>query len=105
MTRVLATLAILGLIVGSFVSPARAGIVESTAMTMAGDRPCCHGEAGPNCAKGCPLAIMCFATSLPATATPTCATRRIAIPGILFTRNDALLSGVGHSPPRKPPRI
>jgi hypothetical protein len=104
MTRVLAALAILGLIVGSFVTPARAGIVDQTTMRMAGDMPCCHGKAGPNCAKGCPLAIMCFVTSLPTVAISTSAWRPIVGREVLFPRNDALLIGVDRSPPRKPPR-
>lgn len=105
MTRVLALLAILGLIVGSFVTPARAGIIDSTMTTMAGDMPCCHGEAAPNCAKGCPMAIMCFVINLPTQAIPTSATQRIASREVLFPRNGAQLIGVDRSPPRKPPRI
>jgi len=98
-------LAILGLIVGSFVAPARATTVNSTAMTMAGDMPCCPDKKAPICAKGCPLAIMCFATSLPSAAAPPAAAQHIANHEVLFPRDDVLLTGVGRSPPRKPPRI
>jgi hypothetical protein len=105
MTRFLPVLTILGLIVGSFVTPAQARIVESTTMAMADDLPCCPGETGGNCAKDCSLAIMCFVTSLPSATLPTLAAPRIADDEAVFPRDDILLTGVSHSPPRRPPRI
>ncbi|MBI1866766.1 MAG: hypothetical protein HYS06_00450 [Methylocystis sp.] len=105
MTRVLAMLAIFGLIVGSFVTPARAMAVDSPAMTMAGDMPDCPEKKAPDCAKDCPLAIMCLATSLPAAAISFHAAPRTASVEVLFPLDDALITGVGASPPRRPPRI
>ncbi|GLI95864.1 hypothetical protein [Methylocystis echinoides] len=105
MTRVLATLAVLGLIVGSFVAPVQAKIVDSTAVTMAGDMPCCHGDKAPDCAKGCPLAIMCFAASLPAGAISAYAAKRIESLEVLPPFDDALVISIGSSPPERPPRI
>ncbi|MCQ4191076.1 hypothetical protein [Methylocystis suflitae] len=98
-------LAILGLIAGSFVTPARATAVGSTAMTMADDMPCCPDKTAPNCAKGCPLAIMCFAASLPAAAISAVAAPNIARLDVLSPLDDAFIAGVGGAPPRRPPRV
>jgi hypothetical protein len=103
-TRVLAVLAILGLIVGSFVAPAGAKPADSAAVTMAGDMPCCHGNKAPDCAKGCPLAIMCFTASLSAGAAPAIAAPRLVSFNVTIPHDDAVMNGVGGSPPRRPPR-
>jgi hypothetical protein len=103
-TRLLAALTILGLIVGSHVTPAQAKIVDSTTVAMAHDKRCCPGEKTPNCAKDCPLAIMCFVTSLPPAALSAITTPRIATM-VVFPQGETLLTGVSHSPLRRPPRI
>jgi hypothetical protein len=108
MTRVLAMLAILGLIVGSFVAPTQAKTVDATNMTMnaamPGDMPCCHDKRALDCAKGCPLAIMCFAVSLPAGAVSSLAASRIVIFESTLPLDDAVMNGVSESPPKRPPR-
>jgi hypothetical protein len=102
MTRLLAALAILGLIVGSFAAPTQARIAN--AVSVSSDMPCCVDKAAPDCVKSCPLAIMCFDTSLPVAATAVAA-RRVASDAIFFLHGDAPLRGVGCSPPRRPPRL
>jgi hypothetical protein len=98
-------LAILGLIVGSFVAPARAMTIHSPAMTMAGAMPDCPHKQTPGNAQDCPLAIMCFAASLPAAPPPALAAPRIASLEVLFPLDDALMASVGGPPLRRPPRI
>jgi hypothetical protein len=72
---------------------------------MAGDMPDCPDKYAPDCVKDCPLAIMCFAASLPSAPPPALAAPRIASLEVLFPLDDALMASVGGSPPRKPPRI
>jgi len=105
--RLLAIIAIVGLVVSPVVTPAAAG---SLPMLMAddasmADMPCCPDtEKGNNC-QDCPLPAMC--TLAVAQLVPPSATvilRHPATRHLFAAHDDPKLDGLGGRPPDHPPR-
>ena len=105
LNRLLALLAIIGLIAGAVNVPANAMVSASSAMTMTGEMPCCPDKTMPDCGKTCPLIIMCFAPSLPATPAAFLPVRRDTMRLALAPDDESLVEGAASFPLRRPPRI
>ena len=107
-SKLLAGLAVLGLLLAPLARPAMAATMLSAAdhaaMEMPADMPCCP-EQGPakDCAKDCPLMATCMASlqALPPIA-------RLFVPlkaaGRLLSGNDADPAGLSNGPPQRPPK-
>jgi hypothetical protein len=107
--KLLAALAVLGLLLAPLARPAMAATMQAAAdhavMDMPADMPCCP-EQGPakDCAKRCPLMATCMASSLQ--AMPPAASLYIPPKAgeILLSGNDAALAGLNTGPPQRPPK-
>ena len=108
-SKLLAALAVLGLLLAPLARPAMAATMLSAAdhaaMGMPADMPCCP-EQGPakDCAKDCPLMATCMVGSVQ--ALPPVA-RLFAPPkaaGPLLSGNDADPAGLSTGPPQRPPK-
>jgi hypothetical protein len=111
-SRLLAVLAVLGLIAGPFalrVPPAGpdqivAAAINGDSADMPDGMPCCpetHKKA--DCAKDCPFMAVCAGTVLPpangvALAAPT------ALLALISPAQDAKLKGLAQGPPARPPK-
>ncbi|WP_394108467.1 hypothetical protein [Xanthobacter autotrophicus] len=109
--RLLAILAIVGLIAGPFTAPVSgAAMAAASAMSMpemAGDMPCCPDEtpAVPNCQKTCPLMALCMAKWF--SVAPTLS----SLSFVFWDRSDAMRpasdvlgDALAIEPPARPPR-
>ena len=105
-TRLLAILAILGLVLAPFTSSAVAGGMAAPVATadgamdmasMGGDMPCCPPEKPvmPDCQKACPLATLCLAKIVQGILPGDAVSARFGI---------ALALIPGHVAPLPPPR-
>lgn len=92
--------------------PASMANMDMAGMDMAamdssmGDMPCCPSDEAPapDCAKACPLMMLCMAKCFQGTgsANPTHITYALA--GFLIPGNDEIAPGLSQSPPARPPR-
>lgn len=76
-------------------------------MSMAGmeDMPCCPDEAPSNdCAKTCPLMMLCMAKCFQGMPFATSAAISFTLAGFIVPGNDALLRSLAPPPPARPPR-
>lgn len=107
--RLIAFLALTGLVLGPFARPAEAlapAAAEQADMAMPDGMPCCPDEMPmKDCAKkDCPLMNVCMATALQALLPATALNFPQLAAVILHGTSDAGLSGLASGPPPRPPR-
>ncbi|TLX44900.1 hypothetical protein FBQ73_00250 [Xanthobacter autotrophicus] len=109
--RLLAILAIVGLIAGPFTAPVSGAATAATsAMSMpemAGDMPCCPDEtpAVPDCQKTCPLMALCMAKCF--SVAPTLSSLAFIFwdwSDAMRPASDVLGDALAVEPPARPPR-
>ena len=108
--RLLAVIAVAGLVAAPLVTPAAAkalAVAEMTDMSaMAGDMQCCPDGQKTNSCQDCPLVAMCMLTIAQAGPSPTegiqisFQTRRLT-----FALVDLIGDGLLGTPPDHPPRL
>lgn len=103
----LVVLALFGLVVTPLAAAAAVPAMNMPAMaSMSDGMPCCPDDkpAVPDCAKNCPLAVLCVTSlvSTPAVAAPALLLRAPLGDKFLNGRDVALASLVGKPPPRPP---
>ena len=111
--HVLATLALLGLVLSPLAWPVMAmdsgGMAQGVDMagnaaTDMTDMPCCpDGAPKPDCAKVCPLLAMCMAKTFQSTPYASGPVRALTIAHTVLPRDDAKLHGIAQAPPPRPP--
>jgi len=108
-SRLLATLAIVGLIASPLVTPAAAKSLSAAEVSdmsaMSADMPCCPEAQKSNDCQDCPLRAMC--TLGVAQAQPPVATGILTpLPSyrLLTALDDRIVDGLDGSPPDHPPR-
>jgi hypothetical protein len=111
-SRLLAVLALVGLIVGPLAPRAAlaasdqiiAATADSSSADMPDGMPCCpEKQKNPDCAKDCPFTAVCAGTAFPPVrgvvlAAPT------ALPALIGPVQAAKLQGLAHGPPARPPK-
>jgi hypothetical protein len=119
-TRLLAILAIVGIVVAPFAAPAVAGgMAAPMAMADAGadmtsmdgdmaiaDMPCCPPAKPvmPDCQKACPLATLCLAKIVQGIMPMNAVPARFSIAQALIPGNDANPDTLAPIPPPRPPQ-
>ena len=120
LARLLAALAVLGLLAAPLATPASAmtmpGTVHALAiasdssgqlhseMAMPEEMPCCPDKAPiSDCSKDCPLMTLCLGMVL---NLPTGAALLLPVgyTGLVFPQSDTALTSLGYGPPPRPPR-
>jgi hypothetical protein len=116
--RLLAILAIVGLVLGPIARPAMAmpasmhtgaasdqAMVDEAAMTMPEDMPCCPKKSPvPDCGRDCPFLAMCtmqFCNTVQA----ACLVVPLGMTRVFLPGNDSDVAGLSQGPPPRPPRI
>ena len=102
--RILCARAVLGLISGSLVAPAKA-VPKIASMSMADNMPCCPEKQLPDCGKSCPLAVLCLSPSVPAVPAMVGVIARFMREEAFIPQADLLIAGLGAPPLQRPPRI
>jgi hypothetical protein len=112
--RVLAALALLGMILAPLARPAMAmdsgaaahgGVAAHATMDMA-DMPCCPDEPPmPGCGKDCPWMAVCSTLSLYDVPRGALLVRPVALASVVAPPNEAAPSGLTQRPPPRPPKI
>jgi hypothetical protein len=110
--HLLAALAWLGLVLAPLATPTRAmasvpmaaASVDTGAMDMSGDMPCCpQAQKAPDCAKDCPFIALCAGMAFPI-ANTAAVNAPATVLAALAPHDDAKLSGLAQGPPAKPPK-
>jgi hypothetical protein len=103
-TRLLAILAIVGIVVAPFAAPAVAGGMAAP-MAIA-DMPCCPPAKPvmPDCQKACPLATLCLAKIVQGIMPMNAVPARFSIAQALIPGNDANPDTLAPIPPPRPPQ-
>jgi hypothetical protein len=119
MGRVLAVLAVAGLVLVPIKRPAMAMSVATDMHASMGDAmtagsviadaademPCCPSKpALPDCSKDCPLIALCGTAPLHF-VTQTGLIISVTFVSIVFPRDHSALVSIAQSPPRRPPKI
>jgi hypothetical protein len=114
--RILAVLAIVGLVLAPVVRPAMAvskdthaamssSAVDTVIADAADDMPCCPSEpAPPDCSKDCPLMALCVTAPIhfvSQTGLPV----PLTFVTVVFPGAHSDLVSIAQSPPRRPPKI
>lgn len=108
--RLLAILAIAGLLTAPMATPSRAAAADDMSMATTSEMaamPCCPDEkpAVPDCSKDCPLAVLCLAKCCPGVAPAAAGVlARIALVEVKTPRDDIWQELFPDPPPPKPPR-
>jgi hypothetical protein len=117
--RVLAVLAVAGLVVAPITRPVMAMSVptdmpasmgdamapDSVVADAADDMPCCPGKPTlPDCSKDCPLVALCVTAPL-YFVSQTSLVAPVTFVSIVFSRDQSDLVSVAQTPPRRPPKI
>jgi hypothetical protein len=102
--RLLALLAVIGLVLGPLAPSATA--MPAAQMDMSADMPCCPDEApAKDCAgKLCPLLGVCMSIALQALLPGSAFALRDSDTAIVPGTNDIGLSGLASGPPPRPPK-
>ena len=100
-------LALLGLVLAPLAASSTVPVMAAEAMaSMPDGMPCCPDDkpAVPDCAKDCPLAVLCITSlvSIPAVDAPSLLLREPLGDKFLNGRDIVLASLVGEPPPRPP---
>jgi hypothetical protein len=106
-SRFLLALALFGLVLAPLAASSAVPAMAAQAMgSMPDGMPCCPDDqpAAPDCAKDCPLAVLCLSglVSVPAPETPTFLLHLPIGDEFLAGREAVLSSLVGEPPPRPP---
>jgi hypothetical protein len=107
LTRALASLALIGLLVTPISGPVAAGPAQSAmSMDMPDDMPCCpEGKpVMPNCAKACPLMMVCLSKAFRAVSTSAGGLPALGLMAIIIPADVAMPEGLAQPPPARPPR-
>jgi hypothetical protein len=112
--RLLSILAIVSLLTSPMMTPSGAVAMDDAPAadmpdmgTMADGMPCCphQSPALPDCAKSCPLAILCIAKCFPnAPDVAAFILMRFAVADVKTLADDLWRNLLPDPPPRKPPR-
>jgi hypothetical protein len=106
-TRLLLALALFGLVLGPVAAPSGAPVAAQAMVSMPDGMPCCPDErpAVPDCAKDCPLALLCMAGTggVQAPATPDFLSGAPA-DDVFLRGRDVVLSSLAGEPPPRPPK-
>ena len=111
-SRLLAVLALVGLIAGPFAAPVSLAAPEQTAfeaadhssMHMPDGVPCCPETQGKSdCSKDCPFMTVCAGVVFPPTNGVTFRVP-IASLAVIAPADDAKLHGCAQGPPARPPK-
>lgn len=109
--RVLSILAVLGLLLAPFATPAMAVITDhqqamSGQEAMQSDMPCCpHEQQKPDCAKKCPLMAICMTQSLQATLFGSSLSFPLRQATLVVLRDDRERDGLLQPPLPRPPNF
>ena len=114
--RLLAALAIVGLVMSPVVQPAtamaadmqvsadnRASMSDQADMTMPNGMPCCPDDQKTDCAKTCPFMAACMA-QLQSTVPSYGLSAPLTQASVLVLRNDRTLQSLSQAPPPRPPK-
>ena len=107
LTRAFAVLALLGLLVAPVSAPMAAGPAQSAmSMDMADDMPCCPAgkPVMPDCAKSCPLMMVCLSKAFRTVSAAGDALPALAVVAVIIPANDAMARCLAQPPPARPPR-
>jgi hypothetical protein len=117
--RVLAVLAVAGLVLVPIARPAMAMSVgtdmhaglgnamaaDSAIADVADDMPCCPGKpALPDCSKDCPLMALCITAPLYFVSQISLIVP-LSFASIIFPPDNSDLVSIAQAPPRRPPKI
>lgn len=100
-------LAIVGIITAPLATPAAAGMMAAGHMTeMADDMPCCPDgkPVMPDCAKACPLMMVCLSKAFRTVSGVTGALPALALVAVIIPADEAMRDGLVQPPPARPPR-
>jgi hypothetical protein len=83
-------------------SPAQSGM----SMDMPEDMPCCPDgkPAMPDCAKSCPLMMVCLSKAFRTVSGVGSALPAFAVVAVIIPADDAVPDGLAQPPPARPPR-
>ncbi|MDH4989167.1 hypothetical protein QEZ47_27410 [Aminobacter anthyllidis] len=106
--RAFLVLALIGLVAAPMAASAAAPVMTAEAMaSMPDGMPCCPDQqrAVPDCAKGCPLVVLCTTSlvSIFGSVTPGLLSR-LAVDADFHGSRDVALSSLVGEPPPKPPK-
>ena len=105
LTRLLAALALIGLLAAPVSAPKAASPAQSgMSMDMPEDMPCCPTKQGPPCHTSCPDMALCFAKCAPAIPTVSAALALPVLAGLVRPGDEARWDTRAERPPPRPPR-
>jgi hypothetical protein len=107
LTRALAALALVGLLAAPVSAPMAAGPAQSgMSMDMAEAMPCCPDDKPvmPDCAKTCPLMMVCLSKCFQPMSAAGSPIPAFALVAVILPGNDAVPDGLARPPPARPPR-
>ena len=105
--RALAVLALVGLVTTPLATPTAAAPMQAgMSADMPDGMPCCPEDKPvmPDCAKACPLMMVCVGKVFRTASAEGSALPALAVVAVIIPADDAMPEGLAQPPPARPPR-